>query len=73
MLISEIVYSQLNCQRHKTVLTWWTDANSRQEYRSNLLKNAVGSYDDKIEFYLKLVDWFQDDTNSNFCLSRDIK
>ena len=54
----------------KVIWKWWTIANSRQQYTSNPLANAITNHDDKIEFYLKLADWLESWTCSNFYLSK---
>ena len=54
----------------KVIWTWWTIANSRQQCRRNALANAISNHDDKMEFYLKLADWQEFWTCSNFCLSK---
>ena len=32
----------------KVIWTWWTIANSQQQYRSNPLANAITNHDDKL-------------------------
>ena len=51
--------------------TWWTISNSRQQFVSNPMGNAITAYDGKIEFLEKLANYIESWNNSsNFCLSK---
>ena len=54
--------------------TWWTIANSKQQYHPNALGNAIVNDDGKVEFLLEFAEWLENWsllTGSRvFCLSK---
>ena len=54
--------------------TWWTIANSKQQYHPNALGNAIVNDDGKVEFLLEFAEWLENWSlltgNRVFCLSK---